>query len=75
MSIRWAAIIVGGGVTVGFPRLFGVADVRLHSLMVGAFATVLAVQIFVILVLRHPFSGDPAASPDPLLRVVGDFGG
>lgn len=75
LPILWAAIIVGGGVTVGFALLFGVSDVRLHFLMVGAFATVLALQIFVILVLSHPFSGDLAISPEPFIRVVRDFGG
>ena len=75
LSILWAAIIIGGGVTMGFALLFGVSDQRLHYLMVGAFATVLALQIFVILVLSHPFSGDLAVSPDPFLRVVRDFGG
>ena len=75
LSILWAAIIIGGGVTVGFALLFGVSDVRLHFFMVGAFATVLALQIFVILVLSHPFSGDLAVSPEPFLRVVRDFGG
>lgn len=75
LSILWAAIILGGGVTVGFALLFGVSDQRLHYLMVGAFAAVLALQILVILVLSHPFSGDLAVSPDPFLRVVRDFGG
>ena len=75
LSILWAAIIVGGGVTVGFALLFGVSDQRLHYIMVAAFATVLALQIFVILVLSHPFSGDLAVSPEPFQRVVSDFGG
>ena len=75
LSILWAAIIVGGGVTVGFALLFGVSDVRLHFLMVAAFAAVLALQVFVILVLSHPFSGDLAVSPDPFVHVVRDFGG
>jgi hypothetical protein len=74
LPILWAAIIIGGGVTVGFALLFGVSDVRLHFVMVAAFATVLALQIFVILVLSHPFSGDLAVSPEPFLRVVRDFG-
>ena len=75
LSILWAAIFIGGGVTIGFALLFGVSDQRLHYLMVGAFATVLALQILVILVLSHPFSGDLAVSPEPFLRVVSDFGG
>ena len=75
LSILWAAIFVGGGVTVGFALLFGVSDQRLHYIMVAAFAAVLALQIFVILVLSHPFSGDLAVSPDPFVHVVRDFGG
>ena len=75
LSILWAAIIIGGGVTAGFALLFGVSDQRLHYIMVAAFAMVLALQIFVILVLSHPFSGDLAVSPEPFQRVVSDFGG
>ena len=72
--VRWAT----AAQLVQAPRfalLFGVSDQRLHYIMVGAFATVLALQIFVILVLSHPFSGDLAVSPHPILHVVEDFGG
>jgi hypothetical protein len=75
LSVLWAAIIIGGGVTVGFALLFGVSDQRLHYLMVAAFAAVLAIQILVILVLSLPFSGSLVVSPEPFLRVVRDFGG
>jgi hypothetical protein len=75
LSILWAAIIVGGAVTIGFALLFGVSDVRLHYLMVAAFAAVLALQILVILVLSHPFSGDLAVDPEPFVHVVRDFAG
>jgi hypothetical protein len=74
VSILWAAIILGGIVTVGFALLFGVADQRLHYVMVGCFAAVLAVQILVILVLSYPFSGDVKVTPAPFERVVADFG-
>jgi hypothetical protein len=75
LPILWAAIILGGAVTVGFALLFGVSNERLHYLMVGAFATVLALQILVVLVLSHPFSGDLRVDPDPFVHVVRDFGG
>lgn len=75
VSILWAAIILGGVVTVGFALLFGVSDERLHYLMVGCFAAVLAVQILVILVLSFPFSGDVKVTPEPFARIVRDFGG
>lgn len=75
VSVLWAAIIIGGILTVGFALLFGVSNERLHYLMVGVFAAVLSLQIFVILVLNHPFSGDVEVSPEPFEHVVRDFGG
>jgi hypothetical protein len=74
LSILWVAIIVGGVLTVGFALLFGVANERLHYLMVGGFAGVLALQILVILVLSMPFSGDVRVQPEPFEHVVRDFG-
>ena len=73
VSVLWAAIVIGGVLTVGFALLFGVANERLHYLMVGVFAAVLALQIFVILVLNHPFSGDVRVGPEPFEHVVRDF--
>ena len=75
LSILWVAIIVGGILTVGFALLFGVSNERLHYLMVGGFAAVLALQVLVILVLSHPFSGDVRVTPEPFENVVRDFSG
>lgn len=75
VSVLWAAILVGGILTIGFALLFGVSNERLHYLMVGVFAAVLALQVFVILVLSHPFSGDVSVDAEPFLHVVRDFGG
>ncbi|HEX3623005.1 MAG TPA: DUF4239 domain-containing protein [Acidimicrobiales bacterium] len=72
-GVLWAAIILGGIVTLGFALLFGVSNERLHYLMVGGFAAVLAVQVFVILVLSHPFAGTVRVSPEPFVRIVQDF--
>lgn len=73
VSILWVAIILGGLITVGFALLFGVSDERLHYVMVGGFAAVLALQILVILVLSHPFSGNVTVAPEPFEHVVRDF--
>jgi len=72
-GVLWAAIILGGIVTMGFALLFGVSNERLHYLMVGGFAAVLAIQVFVILVLSHPFAGSIRVSPEPFARIVHDF--
>jgi hypothetical protein len=74
-SILWAAILVGGAFTMGFAMLFGVSDERLHYLMIGGFAAIITLQVFVIVVLNYPFSGDVRVEPAPIERVVADLGG
>jgi drug/metabolite transporter (DMT)-like permease len=73
VSILWAAIVIGGILTVGFALLFGVSNERLHYVMVGFLAAVLALQVLVILVLSHPFTGDVRVGPEPFEHVVRDF--
>jgi hypothetical protein len=41
--------------------------------MVGGFAAVLALQVFVILVLSHPFSGQIRVEPTAFEQVARDF--
>jgi ABC-type Co2+ transport system permease subunit len=69
----WAAIIVGGLLTVGFALLFGAPNERLHYLMIWGFTAVVMVQIFVILVMNYPFAGSVTVSPDALEAIVVDF--
>ncbi len=42
---------------VGFTYLFGLENARAHMLMVAALAGVIALVLFTIGVLDHPFSG------------------
>lgn len=72
-GVLWTAIIVGGALTIGFALLFGVANERLHYLMIGSLAAIIGLQIFVILVLSYPFAGSVRVSPEPIHRVVVDF--
>lgn len=74
-TILWTAILVGGVFTLGFAMLFGVSDERLHYLMIGGFAAIITLQVFVILVLNYPFSGDVRVEPAPIERVLADLGG
>jgi hypothetical protein len=69
----WAAIIVGGLLTVGFALLFGATNKLLHYLMIWGFTAVVMVQIFVILVMNYPFSGSITVSPHALRAIVVDF--
>ncbi len=43
--------------------------------MIGGFAAIITLPVFVILVLDHPFSGDVRVRPAPPERVAADLGG
>jgi hypothetical protein len=69
----WAAIIIGGLLTVGFALLFGAPNKQLHYIMIWGFTAVVMVQIFVILVMNYPFAGSVTVSPDAFEAIVVDF--
>jgi hypothetical protein len=56
-SVLWVVLVVGGIVAVGFAYLFGLANTWAHRLMVVSLAGVIALVLFTIGVLDHPFSG------------------
>ncbi len=56
-AVLWVVLVVGGMVTVGFSYLFGLERTEPHALMVAALAAVIALILFTIGVLDHPFSG------------------
>ena len=56
-SVLWVVLIVGGMVAVGFAYLFGLANTWAHRLMVVSLAGVIALVLFTIGVMDHPFSG------------------
>jgi hypothetical protein len=69
----WAAIIVGGLLTIGFALLFGAPNKQLHYLMIWGFTAVVMVQIFVILVMNYPFAGSVTVPPEAFEAIVVDF--
>jgi hypothetical protein len=73
-AVLWTALIVGAVVTVGFALLFGVQRAGLQMLMVGSLAALIGVLLFVVVGFNYPFSGDVSVHPEPLERVLQDFG-
>jgi Protein of unknown function (DUF4239) len=55
-AVLWVVLVVGGMVTVGFAYLFGLENTGAHALMVASLAGVIALVLFTIGVLDHPFS-------------------
>jgi hypothetical protein len=56
-AVLWVVLVVGGMVAVGFAYLFGLENRWAHTLMVAALAGVIALVLFTIGILDHPFSG------------------
>ena len=56
-GVLWSVLIFGGIATVGFTYLFGLESTWAHRLMVVTLAAVIALVLFTIGALEHPFSG------------------
>ena len=56
-AVLWVVLVVGGMVAVSFAYLFGLVNTWAHRLMVVSLAGVIALVLFTIGVLDHPFSG------------------
>jgi protein-S-isoprenylcysteine O-methyltransferase Ste14 len=72
-TVLWVVLVVGGMVTVGFAYLFGLQNTWAHRLMVAALAGVIALVLFTIGVLDHPFSGGARIGTEALELVLNRF--
>ena len=69
-SVLWVVLIVGGIVVVGFAYLFGLENTMTHALMVASLAGVIALVLFTIAAMDHPFSGGAQVSPEAFELVL-----
>ena len=56
-AVLWVVLVAGGIVAVGFTYLFGLERTEPHALMVASLAAVIALILFTVGVMDHPFSG------------------
>lgn len=68
--VLWLALLISSTVTIGFCLLFGLGSARVQYLMVAGVAAVVAVNLFQVLILAHPFSGDMGIDPEPFDHVA-----
>jgi hypothetical protein len=69
-TVLWVVLVAGGIVAVGFTYLFGLEHTESHALMVASLAGVIALVLFTIGVLDHPFSGGARIEPGALELVL-----
>lgn len=72
-GVLWAALWIGGVLTVGFGMIFGVRRTALHLIMVGSLMALVGILLFVIAVIDFPFQGGVAVQPTALQRVLSDL--
>ena len=72
-AVLWVVLIVGGIVVVSFTYLFGLENTWAHTLMVVSLAGVIALVLFTIGVLDHPFSGGARIDPGAFELVLNRF--
>ena len=71
-TVLWVVLIVGG-IVAGFAYLFGLENTRAHALMVGSLAGVIALVLFTIAAMDHPFSGAARVGPEAFELVLERF--
>jgi hypothetical protein len=72
-AVLWVVLIVGGLIAVGFTYLFGLEHTGAHALMVASLAGVIALVLFTIGVMDHPFSGGARIEPSAFDLVLNRF--
>jgi hypothetical protein len=71
--ILWVVLIFGGVVTIGFTYLFGLQNTWAHRLMVASLAAVIALVLFTVSSLEHPFYGGTHVSPGAFELILDRF--
>ncbi len=69
-TLLWVVLLVGGVIVVGFTYLFGLRSTTAHTMMVAALALTIALVLFTIASLDHPFRGDIRVGPDAFRSVL-----
>jgi hypothetical protein len=66
----WVLILLTSALVLGCAIIYGVEDPRIHSAMVATVGVLVAVDLFLILELAHPYIGEIATSSQPLRDVI-----
>jgi hypothetical protein len=72
-GVLWAVLVFGGVVVVGFTYLFGLGNSWAHRLMVMSLTAVIALALFTIVAMEHPFSGGASVDPRAFEQILERF--
>ena len=66
----WLALLVGGLIVLLFAALLEVENQRLHLLINGVLGTFIALIVYIILILDHPFTGQIKIEPEAYQQIL-----
>src|SRR5215208_745508 len=72
-TVLWVVLIAAGMLVVGFAYFFGMENTGAHALMVVSLAGVIALVLFTIAAMEHPFSGGARVGPEAFELVLNRF--
>ncbi len=62
--LEWFVLVAGGVITVTFTYFFRLDHLRIQVAMTSLVATIIALNLYLILMFGYPFSGDIKVSSD-----------
>ena len=68
-SPEWVMLLIGGVVTIVFTFFFRIENQKIQSLMIGMFALIIIMNLYMVLLFSEPYAGDFVASKKPLITV------
>ncbi len=68
--VLWAVLAVGAMLTVGVTYFFGIKDTRFHALLLSMLTVFIALMVYLIAILDHPFRGIVSVTPDSYKLIV-----
>jgi hypothetical protein len=69
-SAVWLVLLVGGVFTVSYTFFFGMKNIRAQYIIATTLTVTIALILFLIYVLDHPFTGTSKVSAQPLQEVM-----
>jgi len=66
----WGVIFLISGLVLGFAVVYGETRARMHYAMVAAVSVLVAVNLFLVTELAHPFLGELGTSPEALREAI-----
>jgi hypothetical protein len=69
----WGVLVAGGIIVVGFTYLFGLENTSSHRMMIASLAAIIALVIFTIYALDHPYAGVTRVQPHAFELVQDTF--